>query len=111
MVTIDVLKYVGINEQFGKVLPPCYLRGQYTTEGRKNFSDWEQEKLQETEVCCKMFRSIFGWKNIRSIMNVMKFSVGMPAQHSLKVIKDFDAEDYNTLFPNSGNLSFLEELG
>ena len=92
-------------------MPPCYQKDQYTREGKKNYSDWELEKLQKTDACCKIFRSIFGWKNIKSIMNVMKFSLGMPVQHSLNVIKGFDAVDYNTLFPNSGNLSFLEELG
>ena len=63
---------------------------------------------------CSAFNTMFVEKNLKDIMEIMKFSVGSPIPFSLKDMAGLNyqhSDDYQALFPNGGNLSFLQKLG
>ena len=70
----------------------------------------DKDGKDRTAVCCLSslnLETYDEWKDNKDfVMDVMKFSIGMPVPHSLTEIKTFDADDYSTLFPNSGNFTF-----
>ena len=61
--------------------------------------------------CCKMFRKLFAWENMESIMKIIKFSLGSPLLKSLKAKARMEPVDYQSIFPNSGKTTRIEELG
>ena len=71
----------------------------------------ESEDRRKAEICCRIFRDIFDFKNIEYIMAIMKFSLGSPLPQSLEGMGSLTKDRYQKLFPVNGNLSSLEDIG
>ena len=64
-----------------------------------------------TEKCCKIFRSIFDYGNLKAIFDIMRFSRGLPLPLSLEEMVKLDYEEYLQLLPSNGDFDKLNAAG
>ena len=73
---------------------------------------FNENQIRSTSLC-STFNAIFAEANLGDIMEIMKFSLRSPIPFSLKDMAGFNyynSDEYEVLFPNGGNLSFLQNL-
>ena len=87
---------------------PCIIEME---DYKLNHGHQESEDHRKAEICCRIFREIFDFKNIEYIMAIMKFSLGSPLPQSLEGMGSLTKKRYQNLFPGNGNLSGLEDIG
>ena len=90
--------------------PPC--SSAFHTSGEdKNISN---NTIDNRSSLCSAFNEMLVERNLKVIMEIMKFSLGSPTPFSLKdmaALQYHHSDDYRVLFPNGGNLTFLQKLG
>ena len=75
-------------------------------------SNWLNDSDSSFTSCCQIFHSIFNLDNIDNIMEIMKYSIGLPAPKSLPGMANMTEKEYHhMLFPNGGYLSQIENMG
>ena len=76
-----------------------------------NPSNKTDEARNDIPYLCEIFNKMFTEENMRSIFEIMKFSISSPLPQSLENMASYnwrnDENDYQVLFPNEGKLSFL----
>ena len=89
--------------------PPC--SSAFRTSGEdENINN----SIDNRSSLCSAFNEMLVERNLKVIMEIMKFSLGSPTPFSLKdmaALRYHHSDDYRVLFPNGGNLSFLQKLG
>ena len=91
--------------------PPCIVELRNDTTIRNS----NHAVGDENSILCSAFNDVFTEKNLRNILDIMKFSHASPLPQPLENMADYEwkelQNEYQVLFPNEGNINSLQKDG